>query len=169
MALSGRDGAARCVSLPLSHAKRAFVDPAPHKTRELQSVDIRLPAGKRGRTLRLTDTPGLEDGVPGQPSLRAAAALALAALRRAGLVLHVLDAALIGRGEAEPGPLERQIAAYASARAPYAVLANKIDLPWGRVGAARVAASFPGRRVIPVSALRGHGFREVRSFLARHA
>lgn len=154
--------------LPLSQARRAFVDSAPHKTRAVQSVEVRVPGGKGGRLVRLSDTPGLTDAIPDAQELRQAAALALEALRRARIILHVIDAARAAVRSDPVGPLDRQISEFAAARGPYLVLANKIDLLGAREGAARIAQSLPGRRVVPVSALRRSGFREVRAWLSRH-
>ncbi len=142
-----------------------------HRTRRLQSVEVRFPLRKSLRAVRLTDTPGLTDDVHPEAEVRRAMAAALQAFREAGLVLHMLDAARAGElgAAAAIGRIDRQIAAYASLRGPYAVLANKIDLPLARDGAEVIAREFPGRRVIPISALERLGFREVKAFVWRNA
>lgn len=163
------DGAVRRERLPLSRARALLVTPRRHETRGLQRIELELRRGKGARAFVLTDTTGLPDGIHASADVRLGAALALVALREAACVLHVVDAAAIG--EAGPGggiyPVDRQIAAYASLRAPYALLANKMDLPWARAGYERLRREFAGLRLIPVSALRGTGLREVRDLVRR--
>ncbi|HEY8414587.1 MAG TPA: GTP-binding protein HSR1, partial [Thermaerobacter sp.] len=64
--------------------------------------------------------------------------------------------------------VERQVARYLPLRSPYAILANKMDLPHAARGLATIRGEFRGRAVLPISALRQTGFREVRRFVARY-
>lgn len=169
LALRTGDGTTATRSLPLSAARRNLVDAARHKTRVVQSLELSFPSGKTARLARVSDTPGLADAISPDAVLRQAMALALEALRRADVVLHVVDAARVGRhGEAAIAAVDREIADYGFARGPYALLANKQDLPLARTGTQLLRRVFPGRRIIPVSALQRRGFREVKLFVWRH-
>lgn len=153
--------------LSLAAAQARLVGPQPHTTLRLQKLAIRLPGGKGRRSVELVDTAGLDDGVHPDPQVRGGMAETLRALQNADLVLHLVDAAQAGQDGAAAalGDIDRQIARFASLRGAYAVLANKLDLIWARAGYLKVRDEFPDRAVIPVSALRRSGFREVRTFV----
>lgn len=169
LALRADDGTTAARSLPLSVARRNLVDAARHKTQVVQSMELRFPSGKTARLARVSDTPGLADTISTDAALRKAMAAALEALRRADVVLHMIDAAFVGRnGEAAIAAVDREVADYGFARGPYALLANKQDLPLARSGTQLLRRVFPGRRIIPVSALQRRGFREVKLFVWRH-
>ncbi len=166
------DGSRAAQDLPLARAREILVSDRPHATLALQGVQIRLGRGKADEAVQLLDSAGLADRVHPDGAVRAGMAQALRALREADAVLHMVDAALAGGPDpaAAVGEVDRQIAAFAAAPGPlrgrYAVLANKTDLPRAAAGLRRVRAAFPGSLVIPVSALTGAGFREVRLFVA---
>ena len=146
-----------------------LVGDEPHTTRGLQSLAVSLPARKRARVVVLTDSTGLVDGIDEDRHVRLAVAQTLRALRLADAVLHVVDADRVGRqGRAAIAQVEVQIARYLPLRAPYAVLANKMDLPAAAAGLVTIRRVFHGRPVFPVSALKRTGFREVRRFVARY-
>lgn len=154
-------------SLTLPEARRALVHTDPHTTRALQTTELRLPAGKRRQSFILMDTAGLTDGIHSEEEVRRAMAQTLRALQEADLILHVLDAAKAGA----PGSwdavaeVDRQIARYATVRSSYAILANKMDLPWAKNGLIQIQQAFPEHRIISVSALKKSGFREVKAFV----
>src|SRR5690606_38812604 len=60
----------------------------PHRTRQLQSLLLDLPAGKGRRQFELVDTSGLVDGIHPDPLIRRAMAQTLAAVRDAHIVLQ---------------------------------------------------------------------------------
>lgn len=161
----------------LSQAKRDLVGSAPHTTRGAQQVDLEVPAGKQRRVLRVVDTQGLVDEIPADTELRRGMAATLDELFRCSLVLHVVDAAEVGRPpreREEPAapavhPLDLELAEFVSAGRTYALIANKVDLPWALTGVDTLRRTFPNRKVIPVSALERSGFRELKAFLWRHA
>lgn len=155
---------------PIDRARELLVGSHPHTTRCVQAVELELPKGKGRRSFRLCDTGGLTDAVHGAPDVRMAIAQALRAMRTAGLVLHMIDAAAVGGRGVEAGisEVDRQVAAFAHLRCPYAILANKMDLPWAQTGLMRIAREFPSQRVIPISAMDGRGFREVKAFVWEH-
>jgi GTPase Era involved in 16S rRNA processing len=148
-------------------APAPLVGPEPHTTIRLQTLTVRLPGDKGRRAVELVDSAGLDDDVHPDPAVRAGMAETLRALRSVDLVLHVVDAALAGMSGAAAalGETDRLISRFAPLRSAYAVLANKLDLPWARAGYLKVRDEFPDRAVIAISALRGTGFREVRAFV----
>lgn len=155
------------LSLSLPAARRALVHTDPHTTRSLQSTELRLPAGKQRRPFLLVDSTGLTDGIHENEEVRHAMAQTLELLQEADLILHMLDAARVGGSQEGEGvsEVDRQIARYAIVRSSYAILANKMDLPRAKAGLLRIQEAFPHQRVIPVSALKKIGFREVKSFV----
>jgi predicted GTPase len=148
-------------------ARRTLVDPRPHTTLGLQGVVIHFPRGKGSVPVELVDSTGLVDTIHPDPRVRRAMAQTLEALRQAAVVLHVVDAAEAGVAgpAASLGEIDRQVSRFSALRSGYAVLANKMDLPWARAGLLKIRDEFPDRTVIPVSALEGQGFREVRAFV----
>lgn len=165
LAASGPTG-----KLSLAAAKRRLVEGAANSTRVPQSFEVRVISGKKAKLIRVTDTPGITDTIHEDPEIRRAMSLTLEGLRRARMVLHLIDAASVGAlGSCGIAPIDRQIAEYASIQYPYAILANKIDLPLASTGLELISAEFVGRRIIPVSALQKRGFREVKAFVWRYA
>lgn len=156
-------------SMELASARDLLVSPHPNETRRLQSVILELPRRKQLKRVSLWDSTGLTDTIHQAPDVRLAMAQTLRALRSAAIVLHLLDAARVGEeGEAAIGAVDRQVSVYAPLRAAYVICANKIDLPGARLGLGRIRKAFPAQRVLPVSALRGTGFREVLAFVWDH-
>lgn len=142
----------------------------PHHTRQLQSLTLQLPAGKGSKQFELVDTSGLVDGIHPDAAIRKAMAQTLATVREARVILHVMDAAAVGAGDAVAtiGEVDYQVAQFAQMRGGYLLLANKMDLPAARDGLARLQDEFGGHPVAPVSALRKQGFQEVKTFVRRH-
>lgn len=152
-------------------AEWALSDAGKHNTRCMQSLRVQVPRGKVGRELWLTDTTGLSEGVHPEPAMRDAMAQTLEAMVDANLILHVVDAAALGHALASqsyssPSPawqtLDDQIAALGRQHRGYVLLANKIDLPSAREGYKQLCKRFNKQRILPISALHGTGFREVK-------
>lgn len=149
------------------------------RTRGLHSLMIELPRGKGVRSLWLTDTTGLREDIDESPDLRADMAQTLRAMLESQVILHVVDASAVGRALAEAGrdgaptgawgDLDEQLAAFGMAHAGYVLLANKMDLPEARAGLAYLRKRLDKRRVLPVSARCGTGFREVKQHVWRMA
>ena len=169
MTVQAAEGGTFARPCDLQRDRALLVGDEPHTTRCLQSLAVSVPARKRARVVVLTDSTGLLDGIDEDRQVRLAVAQTLRALRLADAVLHVIDADRVGRqGRAAIAEVERQIARYLPLRAPYAVLANKMDLPRAEQGLVTIRHEFHGRTVLPISALRRTGFREVRRFVARY-
>jgi len=165
------DGSVSDASFGLADARKALVDAVPHKTLGLQTLTLSVPRGKTVRRIQLTDSAGLSEDVHETIDVRKAMAQTLRHLRLAGMVLHVVDASQVGQeGAVEAmGEVDLQIARYAPQRGPYAIIANKMDLPLAKSGLQTIVQTFRGQPVLPVSALEKRGFREVRSFVWKHA
>jgi tRNA U34 5-carboxymethylaminomethyl modifying GTPase MnmE/TrmE len=152
----------------IAEARLTLVSPAPHHTRVLQAVHLRFAKGKSRCDLALTDTTGLSEGIHEQLAVRRSMSRTLHRLRQAELVLHVIDGSRVavpGAPEAM-GELDHQLARFATGRVGYAMIVNKMDLPGAAAGLSYVRSCFPHHLVIPVSALRKRGFREVKTFVA---
>lgn len=166
----GRGGAYEEFSLTLPRARALLVSAQPHTTRELQTVEVFLPRGKGKRHVSLTDTSGLVDGIHQDESVRRAMAKTFRAIHDADFILHLIDASKVGTSGAVEGmgELDYQIARYAPLQCRYAILANKIDLPWAGMGLMKLEKEFRDQRIFPVSALSRRGFKEVKSFVWSH-
>lgn len=166
------DGRTEQRRMSVGEAERTLSDPIAHRTRDLQSINLEFARGKGERQLLLTDTTGLTDGVNPNLELREAMAKTLEALLSSSLVLHLVDAyevARLGPELATSGPLsgawnelDEQIARLGARKSGYLVLANKVDLPGAKEGYRRLKERLSGQTVLPISALHGTGFREVK-------
>lgn len=170
--LPGSPEGARVEPLSLSpqEARRQLVDAQPHKTRELQALVVKIPERKGSRSLVLVDSGGLSEGIHPDPEVRLSQAETIRQLLETRLILHLFDAARVAN-QADPDALsdvDRQIAAFGGGKNGYAILANKMDLPAAKAGLREIRRQFPGQTILPVSALTGQGFREVRAFVRRH-
>ena len=153
----------------IERARRDLVSESPHTTLNLQRVRLRIRVGKGTRDFYLTDSPGISEGIHPDVQVRKAMAQTLRRLRGCDVILHMMDASRAHR----PGAIEAvtevdfQIARYAAGRSAYAIIANKMDLPEAGAGLAFIRSAFAANTIIPVSALRRRGFREVSAFLSR--
>ncbi|GMA48879.1 hypothetical protein GCM10025857_02360 [Alicyclobacillus contaminans] len=171
------DGQTERRRMSVNAAEVELSDATPHRTRNLQSLAVEFPHKKGTHTLLLSDSTGLCDGIHPEASVREAMAQTLEVLFSARIVLHIVDAAQIGRrlmqgvgsGDAWWDPVEEQLADYGGTQSGYIILANKMDLPEARSGYAALSKRFTRHRVIPVSALYATGFREVKQHVWRFA
>jgi predicted GTPase len=161
--------------LTVEEAKQLLSSPESHHTRDLQPIALSVPRGKSNRQLLLTDTTGLTDGIHPDTAIRQAMAQTLSALASAQVILHVVDAARLGSEASESGkssawkPVDEQLAEYGQGCGSYLILANKMDLPGAKAGYQHLCKRFGKHRVVPVSALYGGGFREVKQHVWRFA
>ncbi|MBX5436783.1 MAG: 50S ribosome-binding GTPase [Alicyclobacillaceae bacterium] len=178
------DGVTEQRRMSLAQAAAELPDAVAHHTRALQSILLEVPRGKSNRPLWLTDTTGLMDGIHPEPAIREAMAQTLKTMLEAHLILHMVDADAVGRAAAgvhtpEPGAdmgahsawtdLDAQLAAYGLTQTGYLMLANKMDLPHAKDGLRLLRKHVPKHRLVPVSALAGTGFREVKQHVWRLA
>lgn len=164
------DGFSTRQTYTLNIARQELVGPVPHKTRCLQSMSLQLPAGKGHKQAILVDSTGLMEGIHDEDEVRRATAQTLRKIREASLILHIVDAAHIGR-QPDSAPVmsevDRQVASFAQARGIYVLLANKMDLPFAHIGLLRLRALHPNYPIFPVSSLTKTGLKEVRAFVAK--
>jgi GTPase Era involved in 16S rRNA processing len=172
------DGRTDHKRMSLPDAQRILSGPNAHATRCLQSVTLSFPSGKTSRQLLLTDTTGLTDGIHPEPDVREAMAQTLRAMVEADFILHVVDAAAIGRSTSlqEENPsaasdvwnnLDQQLVEFGVKQRGYIVLANKMDLPEAKAGYRALCKRFSKHSIMPVSAKLGTGFREVKQHVWR--
>lgn len=140
-----------------------------NQTRSLQSVSLpgRVRRGLRLYRIRLVDSVGLSDRIHPDAQIRKGMADTLRELRRASLVLHVVDAGRVAalglkRGFAE---VDYQVMQYGCGSGGYAMIVNKVDLPGASRGVSELRKEFPRVRIIPVSARTGTGLDEVKRFM----
>lgn len=160
-------GAERTEQLSLDQARTVLVSEAANETRNLQVVEVSLPKRKQHRRFRVVDTTGVTDSIHEAVDVRQGVAQTLAELRRAAMVLHVVDAAAIGSNDGRDplAAVDLQIARYAPLRAPYALVANKMDLPEAVTGLSIIRRTLTPRQLLPVSALHGSGLGGVKRFV----
>lgn len=170
IAFAEADGRRREAAYSLADAVASLTSATPHQTRHLQSLALELPAGKGTKQFELVDTSGLVDGIHPDVAIRRAMAQTLAAVREAAVVLHVVDAAALGRSGSVSaiGEVDYQVAQFAQMRGGYLLLANKMDLEGAQEGLARLRREFVGHPIAPISALHKQGFHEVKAFVGRH-
>ena len=164
------DGFSTKQNYALSIAKQELVGPQPHKTRALQAMELSIPVGKGRKTVKLIDSAGLGNGVHEDPEVRRSMVQTLQAIRNADLILHMVDAAQVGRQEDEVQPLsevDRQVVGFGQNNGQYVILANKMDQSSATKGLGRLQSSLPNQKIIPISALTQAGFKEVRIIVAR--
>lgn len=156
-------------TLLITEAIDLLVSRLEHFTRDIQSTTLSLPWGKGNRNFELLDTAGLTDGIHENIQIRTAMAQTLAMVRKADIILHILDCDKIATVDIlrSIGEVDYQVAQFGQLRDGYVILANKMDLPGSSAGLAKIKAEFPGNRVIAISALEKRGFREVKDYVRR--
>ncbi len=148
-----------------------------HHTRYIQSISLGFRRKSKWTQLILTDTAGLYDGMTNDLESRLAMAQTLQAMVAAQTLFHMIDAERVAKnqtlGKTSSSELfqsvDAELAAFGRARKNYIILANKMDLPGGRRGYHLLKHAFPKQRVIPISALTGIGFREVKRYVRQLA
>ncbi len=151
-------------------ARAELVGVSPHMTRDVRPATLKIRVGKGMREFYMTDSTGLCEGIHADPSVRAGMAASLRRLRAADIILHMVDASKASAPQAleAAGEVDLEIARFSCWKWGYALLANKMDLPEAERGLQRIKSMFPSSLIIPVSALTGRGFRQVKGFIMRH-
>lgn len=162
------DGSLETRAYRLEQARDTLVGEEPHTTRGLLALTVSLTRGKARLKVTLVDSTGLTDSIHSAEDIRRAMVQTLRRLRKADLVLHLVDAAEVGLSPLALGEVDYQIARYASQRCPYLILANKMDLPAAASGYRVIKEAFSGYNVLKISALEKTGFREVKAFLSKN-
>ncbi len=107
------------------------------------------------------------EGIHPEGEIRLAMAQSLMLLRDADLVMHIIDAALIGKDRSSLGVLEEELATWGRTRGNYLILANKMDLASANQGLRTIEHHFSALPIIATSARTGQGFREVKKYVLR--
>jgi len=155
------------LELSAEAAKGDLVSPLPHKTTQIQSLELECTVGKGKRQFELFDTCGLMEGIHPEGEIRLAMAQSLMLLRDADLVMHIIDAALIGKDQSSLGVLEEELATWGRTRGNHLILANKMDLASANQGLRTIERHFSALPIIATSARTGQGFREVKKYVLR--
>ncbi|WP_378952573.1 GTPase [Pelosinus sp. sgz500959] len=157
------DGLVTCRHFSIEEAKQQLCGMALHKTRSLQSLILKIALGKTVINLKITDTCGIAEKIHHDESIRRGMAQTLSLLRCADYIFHIVDVSCISEEYLkDSSTIDHEIYNYGVIRNSYTLLANKIDLPSAENNITKLAYLFPKANAIPVSALRGQGFKEVK-------
>lgn len=164
------DGKTKNKKINCKKAKTFLVSNKFHETRCIQSIFLNVPLGKGKKKIELIDTAGLIDSIHPDINVRKAISQTLAMIRKANIILHIMDASVIYKKDLPNaiGEVDYQIAQFAQLKNGYVILANKIDLPEAKVGVKNIRDEFKGNLVIPISALYKKGFKEVKTFVVHN-
>lgn len=153
----------------LQAARDKLVASTSHTTKEIQQVQLQLPVGKGHKELQLMDTCGLVEGIHPDPKIRKVMAQTLSKLQQADIVLHIIDLAKLKSERIQKvSELDLEIYNYCRTEKCYVILANKIDLKVAQENLSFLQEKLNQARIIPVSALYQHGFKEVKKFLLKN-
>lgn len=163
------DGGQKTLQMAVNEARKTMVSPNRHTTRTSYTMTLSIPKGKGKKQFYLTDTPGLIESIHPDREIRLGIVQAIKQLKTADVVLHLMDAsrASLKDDDAAITDVDHQIARYSTGRRSYLILANKMDLPGASAGFSYIKRTFPGKMIIPISALKRWGFKEVKIIVAR--
>lgn len=162
------EGFSSTLSYYIDEAREKLVSHKPHETKNLQSISLSLPKGKRRRTFALFDTCGLSDGIDPREEIRKAMSQTIRLIDACELIFHLLDLTMVKSKAYEREMIDDQIHAYASLRPVYCLLANKVDLLGSRQNLSLLRERYPDSMVIPISAKFKEGFKDVKIFLMKN-
>jgi predicted GTPase len=163
------DGMLNCRHVTIAEAKKDLCSPQPHKTRSIQSMVLKLPLGKTPINFKLSDTCGISEEIHGDEAIRRGMAQSLSLLTYADYIIHIVDLAVVNeRFLTTEANIDREIYQFGISRKSYLMLANKIDLPFGKESLSKLSTEFNQTAVVPISAYYGHGFQEVKTYVARN-
>ncbi|MGM0470742.1 MAG: GTPase domain-containing protein [Bacillota bacterium] len=150
----------------LQTAREELVASQAHTTKQVQQIELQLPAKKGSKKLELVDTCGLIEGIHSQYQIRTAMAQTLAQLRQADIILHIVDLIKLDTIKQLPR-LDLEIYNYCRDKC-YLLLANKIDLEGAANNLTYLQQKLSSKQIIPISALYQRGFKKVKSFLLKN-
>lgn len=153
----------------LQAAREELVASTSHTTKEIQQVQLQLPAGKGKKELKLMDTCGLVEGIHPEQKIRKAMAQTLIKLRQADIILHIIDLAKLSSGGIQKiSELDLEIYNYCKVEKCYVILANKMDLKVAQKNFSFLQKKLDQAEIIPISALYQQGFSKVKKFLLKN-
>ncbi|SES69798.1 small GTP-binding protein domain-containing protein [Natronincola peptidivorans] len=149
-------------------ARSYLINQTPFKTKEICRMNLSIPVYKGRTEITLFDTGGLIDGISANEIVRKSMAEALKQLYLADLILHMIDASSVDHNCCSTlSEIDYQINQYGHSRGAYCILANKIDLEEGEKGLSFIRKEFKDTYIIPISARKMKGFKEVNKFVSR--
>lgn len=158
-----------CRHYTIDEAKRELCSSSAHRTRTIQSIILRTTVGKTPVEFMLQDTCGVSEQIHPDVTVRQGMAQTLQCMRYADYIFHIIDMLYWSNHPFSPlGNIDQEIYQYGLARNAYTILANKIDIALAREQLTKVDAAFPKANIIPISALFGAGFKEVKACVARN-
>ena len=158
-----------CRHFSIDEGKRQLCSGVIHKTRTIQSMQLRMTIGKTPIEFILSDTCGISEQIHADIAVRKGMAQTLKSMRYADYIFHILDMVYWSNTPFSPlGNIDHEIYQYGLARNAYTILANKIDIPLAREHLNTLDSVFPRAKIIPISALMGAGFKEVKACVARN-
>ncbi|MDF2500706.1 MAG: hypothetical protein K0Q77_1420 [Anaerosporomusa subterranea] len=158
-----------CRHFSIEEAKRELCSSVAHRTLTLQTIVLRMTMGKTPIEFMLDDTCGVSEQIHPDATVRRGMAQTLKSMRYADYIFHMLDMIYWSNHPfSQSGNIDQEIYQYGLARNAYTILANKIDAPLAREHLTKIGSAFPKAKVIPISALLGAGFKEVKACVARN-
>jgi len=138
------------------------------KTKCLQSTEIKIPAYKGFKEIRIIDSSGLTDGIHPDLNIRCSIVQTLEKIGAVSLIMHLIDITeYIDEDINKISEIDRQLIRYGASNNNYILLANKMDLDIDQKGVRYLKKCFNNVRIIPISALYLTGFEEVKSYVIK--
>jgi len=163
------DGYLNCRHLSLPEAKKELCDPQCHKTRSIQSLQLKVPVGKSTVAFKLSDCCGITEQIHPDEKIRQGMAQTLSLLRCSDYIFHIIDLTTVTDDNNNcQNNIDHEIYQYGVSRNRYILLANKTDLVPGKSALTKLADRFSEATVIPISALYSQGFPLVKACVARN-
>lgn len=153
----------------IESAKKSLSSSEPFRTESLQSIELEIPILKGKKKVEIIDSSGLIDGIHQNVIIRRGMAQTLSAMKESDIILHMIDISSYGADHLINGlgKTDYQLAQYGLLKEGYVILANKMDLLENKSKIIQLQKEFPQHYVIPVSALTGQGFDEVKTYVSR--
>lgn len=162
------EGFSSTLSYYIHEAREKLISHEPNETKNLQSISLSLPKGKRRRSFQLFDTCGLSDGIDPRVEIRRAMSQTIRYMDTCDLIFHLMDLTRVKSRLCNQEMIDDQIQAYASLQPVYCLLANKIDLLRSKENIPLLRERYPHQTIIPISAKNREGFKDVKIFLMKN-
>ncbi|MFW6281403.1 MAG: GTPase domain-containing protein [bacterium] len=147
-------------------AREKLISVEENSTREIHSINLKIPKGKTFKEIKIIDSCGLSEGIHPDKEIRLAMAKTLQLIRESKFIFHMIDLSSIKSHESNIlETIDQMILDYASMEKNYAILANKIDLKSAEKNINILKSHFNGMIIIPISALYKTGFLEVKKMV----
>lgn len=167
--ITGAKGERLTKTYSISLAKKYLISESPYKTKDIYQLDLTVPIYKGSKEFTLLDTSGLVDGISESDQIRRSMVQTLDELYLSDILLHMIDASSMIKGSRNNfTKIDHQINEYGRIKGKYCILANKMDLAESKTGLEQIKNEFKNSYIIPVSALKKTGFKEVRMFVGRN-